>query len=207
MNNLIIEPTKITSVELHNKNKDCYELIRYIIEKINNININKIEIQNDVLMYQLFLELNTKYDIYKKNKKAKKHILKENMCIGRKLDNNQCTRNRLPGKEFCLSHHKKLTNGRFDQALSKLKKKERRGRRPKVSKDSRDKNDSYCKLFIDVIQGKRYFSDIKGNVFTYNLEKPKLLAKKTLDGNLVYYPTKTNIEEFKETVKYLEIKN
>lgn len=196
-----------TNIEINTKNKDCYELIKYIIEKVNYINMNQIEIKKDVLIYNLLLELNTKYDVYKKNKKAKKHILKENMCIGRKLDNHQCTRNRLPGKEFCLSHYKKLTNGRFDQPLINIKKKERRGRRPKVSKDIRDKNDSYCKLFIDVIQGERYFSDINNNVYTYDLEKPRLLAKKTLDGNLVYYPTKTNIAEFKETVKYLEIKN
>ena len=44
-------------------------------------------------------------------------------------------------------------------------------------------------------------------MFTYNKEKPRLLGKKTLEGDLVYYPTKTNKEELKDTVKYLEIKN
>ena len=195
------------NMEINSKNKDTYELIKYIIEKVNYINTNDIQISKDVLSYKLLLELNTKYDVYKKNKKTKKHILKENMCIGRKLDNHQCTRNRLPGKEFCLSHFKKLTNGRFDQPLSIVKKKERRGRRPKVSKDIRDKNSAYCKLFIDVIQGERYFCDINNNVFTYDKEKPRLLGKKTLGGNLVYYPTKTNKDELKDTVKYLEIKN
>ena len=195
------------NMEINSKNKDTYELIKYIIEKVNYINNNDIQISKEVLSYKLLLELNTKYDVYKKNKKTKKHILKENMCIGRKLDNHQCTRNRLPGKEFCLSHFKKLTNGRFDQALNIVKKKERRGRRPKVSKDIRDKNESYCKLFIDVVQGERYYSDINNNVFTYDKEKPRLLGKKTLDGHLIYYPTKTNKEKLKDTVKYLEIKN
>ena len=199
--------TENVNMEINSKNKDIYELIKYIIEKVDYVNSNDIKITKDVLSYKLLLELNTKYDIYKKNKKTKKHILKENMCIGRKLDNHQCTRNRLPGKEFCLSHFKKLTNGRFDQVLNIVKKKERRGRRPKVSKDIRDKNESYCKLFIDVIQGERYFSDINNNVFTYDKEKPRLLGKKTLEGDLVYYPTKTNKEELKDTVKYLEIKN
>lgn len=195
------------SMEINSKNKDFFDLIKFIVEKVDYVFTNNIKLNKDVLIYKLLLDLSTRYDILKKHKKIKKNISKENMCIGRKLDNQQCTRNRLPGKEFCLSHYKKLTNGRFDQPLTIIKKKERRGRRPKVNKDIRDKNDSYCKLFIDVIKGERYLSDINNNIFTYDLKKPRLVGKKTLEGDIIYYPTEKNKIEFKDTVRYLQIEN
>ena len=73
--------TETVNMEINSKNKDIYELIKYIIEKVDYVNNNDIKISKEILTYKLLLELNTKYDIYKKNKKTKKHILKENICF------------------------------------------------------------------------------------------------------------------------------
>jgi hypothetical protein len=43
----------------------------------------------------------------------------DTICLGRKIDGTQCTRNKYNNNDFCKNHIKKLSNGRIDIPLDK----------------------------------------------------------------------------------------
>ena len=106
--------------ELNKINKEMYELVKFTLNKFTEIyNSNKITNKNkDDVYYKTFLEVTKVFKIQPK-KRDRRHIPDNQVCMGRKLDTLQCTRRRLPGKEYCKSHAKKLTNGRIDEPIKK----------------------------------------------------------------------------------------
>lgn len=162
-----------------NNNINFNELIK------NEINNNKKSITIDNLIIKIFNDTIKRYQIYSK-KRNRRIIPKNMMCMGRKLDCLQCTRKRLPGKEYCLSHSKKLTMGRIDEVIKQPKIKAKRGRKKKYNYDERQNNPEYATLWEDIIKNKKYLIDINNNVFTFDLKSPKYLGKKTLEGGINY---------------------
>ena len=200
INSLEFKNEKI--VKLVSQNKEAFDLINNTVSRCFYINEKKMDVNRDILTYKIFLDTLSKYDINKKNFKKKKVLCDELRCKGRKIDGKQCTRKKKENKEFCKSHCEKLPNGRIDSPIKTVKVKERRGRRPINNRDSRDNDDSYSRLFIDIIEGERYKSDINNNVFTYD-EPIRYIGIKTLEGTIKYIKSDENIANLGDTVEYL----
>ena len=116
-------------------------------------------------------------------KRCKKYVNTENLCLGRKLDNKQCSRKRHNGTDFCKSHLKKLSNGRIDQPNS-INIKSKRGRKRKVQFDPRQYDNEYVTLWEDIIDGEKILIDNNNNIYTFDLESPILIGKKDVNSNL-----------------------
>jgi hypothetical protein len=116
-------------------------------------------------------------------KRCKKNINIDNLCLGRKLDNKQCSRKRHNGTNFCKSHLKRLSNGRIDQPSS-INTKSKRGRKRKVQFDPRQYDNEYVTLWEDLIDGEKILIDNNNNIYTFNLESPILLGKKDVNSKL-----------------------
>ena len=97
----------------------------------------------------------------------KKVLCDELRCKGRKIDGKQSFIKKKENKEFCKSHCERLPNGRIDSPIKTVKQKKEE-EEDLYNRDSRDNDDSYSRLFIDIIEGERYKSDINNNVFTYD---------------------------------------
>lgn len=118
-------------------------------------------------------------------KRCKKNINPDAICMGRKLDNRQCTRKKHAGFDFCKSHLQKLSNGRIDQThTAKINIKSKRGRKRKVEFDPRQYDNEYITLWEDIIDGQKVFIDNNNNVYTFDLDNPTYLGKKKIDFNL-----------------------
>ena len=117
------------------KNKKIKELFNFtkavvfqttdkIINKFNLLNINKSSL--DVLIEQMAKEsmnnLSDKYQIVSK-RRNKKNIGSEEMCMGRKIDNQRCSRRRINGTTYCKSHNKRLPNGNIEDPIPAPKEK------------------------------------------------------------------------------------
>lgn len=116
-------------------------------------------------------------------KRCKKTVNTEILCLGRKLDNRQCTRKKHTGYEFCKSHLRKLSNGRIDQVNTNIPIRNKRGRKRKVEFDPRQYDNEYITLWEDIINGEKVFVDNNNNVYTFDTVSPKYLGKKKLEFN------------------------
>lgn len=140
-------------------------------------------------------------------KRCKKIINQDMVCLGRKLDNKQCSRKKHNGTDFCKSHSRKLSNGRIDQP-SVLVNRNKRGRKRKVQFDPRQYDNEYVTLWEDIVDGHKVLVDNNNNVYTFNLEHPVYIGKK--DINLKIDMEKinantANTENAKEIIKNQEI--
>jgi hypothetical protein len=118
-------------------------------------------------------------------KRCKKTMSPDSICMGRKLDNKQCTRKKHAGYDFCKSHLQKLSNGRIDENHSvKINIKSKRGRKRKVEFDPRQYDNEYITLWEDIIDGEKVLIDNHNNVYTFDLTAPRYLGKKKIDFNL-----------------------
>jgi len=174
--------------ELNKINKEMYELVKFTLNKFTEIyNSNKMTNKNkDDVYYKTFLEVTKVFKIQPK-KRDRRHIPDNQVCMGRKLDTLQCTRRRLPGKEYCKSHAKKLTNGRIDEPIKKPTNTGKRGRKRKNKIDNKYFDDNYKTLFPCVIEGKKYLSDIQNNIFKFideTQESVKFLGVLNLEGKI-----------------------
>ena len=123
-------------------------------------------------------------------KKRNRRILENNIrCMGRKIDGKQCTRSRLKDSDFCKSHKDNLPHGRVDDPNYEPPEKGKRGRKKK-SVDYTDGN--YIATHLEMIAGVQYLVNEEGLVFSYNIESPIFLGKKTdkgeikkIDGNIL----------------------
>jgi hypothetical protein len=116
-------------------------------------------------------------------KRCKKTVNTEILCLGRKLDNRQCTRKKHTGYDFCKSHLRKLSNGRIDQINTNIQIRNKRGRKRKVEFDPRQYDNEYITLWEDIINGEKVFVDNNNNVYTFDTVSPKYLGKKKLEFN------------------------
>ena len=120
---------------------------------------------------------------YHLKKRCKKVINTEYICLGRKLDNKQCTRKKHNGTEFCKSHLIKLSNGRIDEPTPTVVH-NKRGRKRKVEFDPRQYDNAYITLWEDIINGEKVLLDSNNNIYTYDLKAPKFIGKKTINTKI-----------------------
>ena len=116
-------------------------------------------------------------------KRCKKIINLDMICIGRKLDNKQCTRKKHNDSDFCKSHFIKLSNGRIDQP-TKVNLRNKRGRKRKVEFDPRQYDNDYITLWEDIINGEKVLIDINNNIYTFDLQTPQYIGKKDIFNKL-----------------------
>mgnify|MGYP003979750267 FL=1 len=175
---------KINPERLSENHKQMYDLITYVINKVYEVkyetgsNINKKDL--------ISIIFNNAIKVYKiKPKQRNRRIIDKNKaCMGRKLDTLQCTRKRLDGNDYCLSHLKNRPNGRIDEELVIKKTKGKRGRKRKNNYDPRQIDENYSTLWEVIIDNEKYFVDINKNVFTFDSVKPKFLGRKNLEGKI-----------------------
>ena len=181
---------KVNPEGLSDNHKQMYDLITYVINKVyevkyeSNANINKKDL--------ISLVFNSAIKVYKiKPKQRNRRIIDKNKCcMGRKLDTLQCTRKRLEGQDYCLSHVKNRPNGRIDETMVVKKAKGKRGRKRKNNYDPKQVDENYSTLWEVIINNEKYFVDIWKNVFTFDLEKPKFLGRQNLEGKIEKVPPK-----------------
>lgn len=116
-------------------------------------------------------------------KRCKKVIPADMLCIGRKIDNKQCSRKRADGSDYCKSHLKKLSNGRMDQPIPVINK-NKRGRKPKVQFDPRRYDNEYITLWEDIIEGEKVLIDTENNIYTFDTAAPVLIGKKDVNSTV-----------------------
>ena len=132
-------------------------------------------------------------------KRCKRVINTEYICLGRKLDNKQCTRKKHNGTDFCKSHLIKLSNGRFDEPTQVVVH-NKRGRKRKVEFDPRQYDNEYITLWEDIIDGQKVLLDGNNNIYTYDLQAPQYIGKKYIDTklDLTIYNKKKTVEKNSE---------
>jgi hypothetical protein len=123
------------------------------------------------------------YDYTSNLKRRCKNVCSEMICLGRKLDNKQCSRKKVAGQDFCKSHMKNLSNGRVDQSNNEVKI-IKRGRKPKVQFDPRRFDNEYLTLWEDIIDGERILLDNANNIYTFDEKHPIFIGKKDVNNNL-----------------------
>ena len=171
---------------LSENHRQMYDLINHVLSKgLDLRQTNKI-CKTD-LINVVFSDTIKRYKINSK-KRNRRVIDKDCMCMGRKLDTLQCTRRRLPGQDYCLSHVKNRPNGRIDEEIVIKKSKGKRGRKRKNNYDPKQNDKNYSTLWENVIDNEKYLIDINNNVFTFDLEKPKYLGRKNLEGKIEKVP-------------------
>ena len=176
--------SKINPDRLSENHKQMFNLVTYVINKVyeikyeNNININKKNI--------ISIIFNDAIKVYKiKPKQRNRRVIDKNKaCMGRKLDTLQCTRKRLEGQDYCLSHVKNRPNGRVDEEMVMKKPKGKRGRKRKNNYDPKQNDETYSTLWEVIIDNEKYFIDINKNVFTFDIDKPKFLGRQNLYGKI-----------------------
>jgi len=177
--NKINPNNNVNDDSLSENNKQMYDLCCFIssivIEEIKKNNSTKQEINA-----KIFNDTIKRYKLISK-KRNRRVIDKECMCMGRKLDTLQCTRRRLPGQEYCLSHVKNRPNGRVDQEMVEKKPKGRRGRKRKNNYDPKQNDDNYITMWEVLIDNKKYFCDKNNNIYSFDETKPTFLGRLTLD--------------------------
>ena len=149
-------------------NDELHTIYTMINEKYPEISIVELHELYNLDASKLAINLGIK-------KRSRKKIDKDKTCMGRKGDSNQCTRSRRSNSEFCLSHEKNLPHGRIDDVNYKPKVKGSRGRKRKdhIYKD----NEDYIPMIKRKINGQYYLVDTEENVYTHDLEHPKIIGK------------------------------
>ena len=115
-------------------------------------------------------------------KRIRRTLPGELMCMGRKLDGEQCSRSRLNNSDYCLTHQKRLPNGRIDDTNYVPKEKGKRGRKKKFS--DIENSEEYIPTTVINIKGTKYLKDFDDNLYTYDLENP-VLSGKYINGQLI----------------------
>lgn len=144
--------------------------------------VDKDIIANDVA--KILPCLSRKYQIVLK-KRVRRNLKDEDMCMGRKIDGGRCTRHKLGVSSYCKSHQKNLPNGRIDDNVPLSNSKTRRGRKPKTEFDIRANNPEYLKTYEAVVDGDKYLVDNDNNVFTFDLDAPEFVGKRSKEGHLI----------------------
>ena len=174
--------SKVNDASLSENNKQMYDLCCFIsnmvIEEIKKNTSTKQEINA-----KIFNDTVKRYKLISK-KRNRRVVDKDCMCMGRKLDSLQCTRRRLPGQEYCLSHVKNRPNGRVDQEMEEKKPKGRRGRKRKNNYDPKQNDENYITMWEVLIDNDKYFCDKNNNIYSFDETKPKYLGRLTLDCSI-----------------------
>lgn len=181
LNNML---TTIDNKNFKNMYYISYKILFGFIDELNN---NKIEINDKILEKFINKNFNTIMDKFTNSlkKRNRKTLQNDLRCMGRKIDGKQCTRRKKNNHDYCQSHLKKLTNGRIDEDYTQPKKKNKRGRKRKVEFDPRAYDEEYITTWEDIINDEKVLVDVNNNVYSFDITNPKFLGKKTLDGKLI----------------------
>ena len=115
-------------------------------------------------------------------KKRNRRVLNDNVrCMGRKIDEQQCTRGRLKNCEFCKSHRDNLPHGRFDDITYQSPQKGKRGRK---KSDKNYNNGEYIATHLEMINEIQYLVTDDKLVFSYNIDNPTFIGKKNDKGKI-----------------------
>ena len=181
--------TELNNIELNNiELNDLYPLLHSNLTKNISEEITRIlkeisenyNIEYDILINKYYPNNNFNF-LFGNKKRIRRVLPTEMMCMGRKLDGKQCTRSRIDNLEYCLSHHKKLPNGRVDDLSYKPKLPGKRGRRKKIA----DYNVIQTRL--ETINDEQYLVDDDNNIYTYNIESPEWIGKKNTLGTIDHF--------------------
>lgn len=178
-NNLSISMSQY-GTELYQLSKDIVKCSYLLMNGIDLPDNNFIE----EVLKRILPSINKKYTVVPK-RRNRKLIPKTDMCMGRKIDGQQCTRRKINSTDYCKSHNRKRPNGRIDQEFINTKVKAKRGRKRKIEFDPRQTNENYITMWPEIINGDRRLIDIHGNVYSYDEKSPTFLGKKTLENKLV----------------------
>ena len=161
----------------------CYKAINTLVTSLQNT--HNIIIPKDFIDKQTISIIPNIIKEYTGNlkKRCKKVINLDMICIGRKLDNKQCTRKKHNDSDFCKSHFIKLSNGRIDQP-TQVNLRNKRGRKRKVEFDPRQYDNEYITLWEDIINGEKVLVDSNNNIYTYDLQTPQYIGKKDIFNKL-----------------------
>ena len=189
-------------VKFDNKNQTSMFFICY---KALNLFCNDMKVKYNCTIPQEFIDKHIIESIpaiikeYTGNlkKRCKKIVSNELICLGRKLDNKQCTRKKHNATDFCKSHLIKLSNGRIDQPNNVVIH-NKRGRKRKVEFDPRQYDNEYITLWEDIINGEKVLLDNNNNIYTFDLINPQYLGKKTIDLKLDIPKILKDIEDKKK---------
>jgi len=141
--------------------------IRHKIVELNIENGNNIERTAELVAfvydYDRFI---LQKDDFSKRKRVKNSIPGENRCNARRANNEQCTRKRKDGHEYCGTHLKGTPNGYLN--------------------NNEDENSVFKKMevFVQEINGIMYYLDQFQNVYQpedimSSRENPRIIAKYT----------------------------
>ena len=153
------------------------ELTNLIIKIAHDNNIDKQTILSNYS--DDISKIGVKMGIKRRNRRS---LPNELQCVGRKIDGQQCTRSKRTGSDFCLSHIKRLPQGRIDDPDYQEKEKGKRGRKKKATDYN---SDEYIATHLEIIDGVQYLIDNELNVYTYNIESPELIGTKGDEGQLI----------------------
>ena len=112
---------------------------------------------------------------------------KKTQCMGRTAKHTRCSRSCKKGYEYCQSHiNNNCPYGRFDEELKTPEEKivKKRGRKRKVEISDKFKNDAYATLWPEIVDGDKRLVDRFNNIYSFDLNKPKFLGVKQLDGKI-----------------------
>ena len=193
-NKLVHEQQNIVSLqsygcELYDLSKDIVRQTYIILSNYMGINEKNGDLLNndniDKILNNILPNVSKKYTVITK-RRNRKLIPTSDMCMGRKIDSNQCTRRKINSTDYCKSHNRKCPNGRIDQKhISNVKVKAKRGRKRKVEFDARHSDPSYVPMWETIIDGDRKLIDKFENVYSYDLKHPVYLGKKSLENTLI----------------------
>jgi hypothetical protein len=134
-------------------------------------------------------------------KKEKKILTKKvkvvepkDRCIARRLNNEQCPRQRTKDTEFCSAHFKKHNNGTIrDPIIEKVGNTpiSKRGRKRKTEYSDKIYNNDFIAMWEHIIENEKYLMDKYGNIYTFDVEHPRYIGHQTL-ANKIELPKPDN---------------
>jgi hypothetical protein len=147
-----------------------------IFEKANNMGITKNEQTNQLLQYIYDYErLSFTKEDFQKRKRVKNFVPIFDRCCAKRASNEQCTRRKKEGYEYCGTHMKGTPHGIVDIQN------ENKNTTQKIEVCAQD------------IQGIIYYIDKTGNVYQAediinNKINPKIIAKYVKNGEVYSIP-------------------
>jgi hypothetical protein len=145
-----------------------------IKNKIQSLNISETNKLNDIIEYLYDYErLQIIQDDLSKRKRIKNTIPVTNRCSAKRANNEQCTRRRKEGSEFCGTHVKGVPHGLIlDTTNSKIENKE---------------------VIATEIMGIIYYIDNDNNVYNTedimnNIKNPRIIAKCENNSGIITIP-------------------
>lgn len=147
-----------------------------IFEKANNLNLTKNESTNQLLQFIYDYErLAFSKEDFQKRKRVKNFVPIFDRCSAKRASNEQCTRRKKEGCEYCGTHMKGTPHGMVD------------------SLNENKSNTQKIEVYAQDIQGIIYYIDKNNNVFQAediinNKINPKIIAKYVKNGELYSIP-------------------